>query len=51
MKAAESSIDALALVRLAAQDVLGIAVDMNAPLMSVGIDSLQAAEFVNVLSK
>jgi len=41
----------MATVRVAAQETLGLEVDMNAPLMSAGIDSLQASEFVNVLSE
>ena len=38
-------------MQFAAKETLGFEVDMNAPLMSAGIDSLQASEFVNVLSE
>ena len=50
IQATESRTDAIAAVRLVAQEILGFEVDMDAPLMSIGIDSLQASEFVNVLS-
>lgn len=50
IEATESRTDALAVVRLAVQETLGFEVDMNAPLMSAGIDSLQATELITLLS-
>ena len=38
-------------VRAAALEVMGTDVDINAPLMSAGLDSIAVVEFVNTLSK
>ena len=37
-------------MRLAVQETLGFEVDMNTPLMSAGIDSLQATELITSLA-
>ena len=44
------SIDVLATARSVAGETLGTTVDVDAPLMSAGLDSLAAASFVDTLS-
>ena len=39
------------MVQSVAQESLGTAVEMNAPLMSAGLDSLAMVEFVNGLQR
>ena len=42
--------DVLKAVREIAQEVIGTDVDTNAPLMSIGMDSLSAMEFTNAIA-
>ena len=42
--------DVLKAVREIAQEVIGTEVDTNAPLMSIGMDSLSAMEFTNAIA-
>ena len=42
--------DVLKAAREIAQEVIGTEVDTNAPLMSMGIDSLSAMEFTNAIA-